>query len=253
VNTYRGLHAHHYDLLYAEKPYLEEARYVDKLLRETGVARGRLLDLACGTGRHADAFARFGWDVTGVDFSEDLLEHARLNVPDVRFLLQDMRELDLPGEQFNAVTCLFDSIGYPLDDEGVVATLAGAARHLAPDGALAVEFLHAPALLADAAPYRVRRVDLPADGDELLRISRTSLDENRRVMDVEFELIELHADGTYERWLESQSNRFFLPSEMEALLERAGLRAERFLAAYQEDAPLDETTFHVIVVSKRGS
>ena len=253
MNTYKGLHAHHYDLLYAEKPYLEEARYVDKLLREAGVARGRLLDLACGTGRHAEAFARLGWDVTGVDYSEVLLEQARLNVPGARFVMQDMRELDLPGEQFNAVTCLFDSIGYPLDDEGVVATLVATARHLAPDGALVVEFLHAPALLADAAPYRVRRVDLPADGDELLRISRTRLDEDRRVMDVEFELIELHADGTYERWLESQSNRFFFAAEMQALLESAGLGAERFVAAYQEDAPLDETTFHVIVVSKRSS
>jgi len=253
VNTYTGLHARHYDLLYAEKPYLEEARFVDRLLSAAGVARGRLLDLACGTGRHADAFARLGWDVTGVDFSEVLLEHARLNAPQVRFLLQDMRELDLPGEQFGAVTCLFDSIGYPLDDEGVVATLASAARHLEPDGALIVEFLHAPALLADAAPYRVRGVDLPEEGDELLRISRTRLDEHRRVMDVDFELIELHADGTYERWLESQANRFFFPDEMKALLERAGLEAERFVAAYQEDAPLDEATFHVIVVSKRGS
>jgi SAM-dependent methyltransferase len=253
VNTYKGLHAHHYDLLYAEKPYLEEARYVDRLLREAGVARGRLLDLACGTGRHADAFARLGWDVTGVDFSEVLLEHARLNAPHVRFLLHDMRELDLPGEQFNAVTCLFDSIGYPLDDEGVVATLAAAGRHLAPDGALIVEFLHAPALLADAAPYRVRRVDLPADGGELLRISRTRLDKHRHIMDVDFELIELRADGTYERWLESQSNRLFFPAEMQALLECAGLRADQFIAAYQEDAPLDEATFHVIVVSKRGS
>ena len=75
----------------------------------------------------------------------------------------------------------------------------------------------------------------------------------RHIVDVDFELIELHADGTYERWLESQSNRFFFPAAMQALLECAGLRAERFVAAYQQDAPIDEATFHVIVVSKRAS
>jgi SAM-dependent methyltransferase len=251
VNTYTGLHARHYDVLYAEKPYGQEARFVDTLLREAGVTRGRLLDVACGTGRHAAEFAFLGWNVTGVDVSGDLLERARLNVPGVRFLRQDMRELDLPGERFDAVTCLFDSIGYALDDEGVLTTLAAAGRHLAHDGALAVEFLHAPALLADAAPLRVRRVRLSETGDELLRISSTRLDEQRRVMEVEFELIELRSDGTYERWWESHANRFFLPAEMGDLLERAGLRSERFVPAYREDGQIDDTTFHVLVVGRR--
>jgi len=250
MNTYAGLHARHYDVVYAEKPYAEEARFVDALLHEAGLARGRLLDVACGTGRHAGEFSSLGWDVTGVDFSEALLEQARQNVPGARFLLQDMRELEVPGERFDAVTCLFDSIGYALDDGGVLAVLTAAGRHLAPGGALVIEFLHAPALLSDAAPLRVRTFSLPDAGDELVRISRTRLDEDRCVMEVEFELIELRADGTYERWLESQSNRFFFLAEMHTLLEGAGLRAERFVPAYREDGDIDEQTFHVIVVAR---
>lgn len=251
MNTYTGLHARHYDVVYADKPYAEEARFVDSLLRESGIARGRLLDLACGTGRHAGEFSSLGWDVTGVDFSEALLEQARLNVPAARFLLQDMRELDLPGERFDAVTCLFDSIGYALTDEGVLATLTAAGRHIAPGGALVIEFLHAPALLGDASPLRVRRFDLSDESDELMRISRTHVDEQRRVMEVEFELLELRADGTYDRWLESQANRFFFQDEMRTLLDRAGLRTERLVPAYRQDGPIDEQTFHVIAVARR--
>jgi SAM-dependent methyltransferase len=252
MNTYAGLHARHYDLVYAAKPYADEARFVDSLLRDAGVPCGRLLDLACGTGRHVHELSALGWDVTGVDYSEELLERARANAPEARFVLQDMRELDLPGETFDAITCLFDSIGYPLDDAGVVATLNAASLHLARHGALVSEFLHAPAVLAEAAPLRLRRFEISDYGDELLRISRTCLDERRRVMEVEFELIELRADGTYERWLESQSNRFFYPREMEGLLERVGLRAERFVPAYRDHREVDEQTFHVIVVASRS-
>ena len=246
MNTYTGLHARHYDVVYRDKPYAHEARFVDSLIREAGAARGRLLDVACGTGRHAAEFALLGWDVTGVDLSEELLEHARASTPAARFLRQDMRELDVPGEPFDAVTCLFDSIGYAVDDEGVLATLTALGRHLSDKGALVIEFLHGPALVRSAAPLRLRRFALSSAGDELVRISQTRLDETRNVMEVEFELLELRADGTYERWLESQMNRYFAPSEMGELLDSAGLRLRRFTPAYADDGEIDETTFHVL-------
>ena len=47
MNTYSGLHARNYDVLYADKPYAEEARFVDALLNSAGVASGALLDVAC--------------------------------------------------------------------------------------------------------------------------------------------------------------------------------------------------------------
>ena len=95
--------------------------------------------------------------MTGVDLSEELLEQARLNAPTVRFFQQDMRGLDVEGSPFDAVACLFDSIGYALDDAGVLATLGAMRRHAGTESALVIEFLHAPALLAAASPTRVRR------------------------------------------------------------------------------------------------
>lgn len=250
VNTYTGLHALRYDVVYADKPYADEARFVDSLIRDLGIGSGRLLDVACGTGRHAYEFSSLGWNVTGVDLSGALLEQARVNVPAARFLRHDMRELDLEGDRFEALTCLFDSIGYALDDAGVLATLEAFRRHLAVGGAAVIEFLHAPAVLHDASPLRVRRFDLSDAGDELLRISRTGLDQRRSIMAVEFELIELRADGTYERWVESQSNRFFSVSEMRDLLDRADLRAVEFIPAYQDGQAIDDETFHVLAVAR---
>jgi SAM-dependent methyltransferase len=191
ANTFQGLHARHYDLIYAQKPYAEEARFVHKLL---GGRPGRLLDVACGSGRHAREFATLGWEVVGVDYSADLLELAQ----DLEVHRQDMRELEVPGAPFDAVTCLFDSIGYPQANDGIVAALTRMRRHLAPGGRVAVEFLHAPALLAAADPVRVRRFDLP-DGGTLVRISETTLDEVGLVMHVDYDVLELRADGSYRR------------------------------------------------------
>jgi len=249
MNTYAGLHARYYDVVYGEKAYVHEARFVDSLIRDSGTERGRLLDVACGTGRHAAEFASLGWDVTGVDLSDDLLEYARVNAPDARFLRQDMRSLDVPGELFDAVTCLFDAIGYAVDEDGVLATLSAFARHLSPGGAVVIEFLHGPALRTSAAPLRIRRFLLSSTGDELVRVSQTRLDEARSVMEVEFELLELRADGTYERWLESQTNRYFALEEMQGLLDGAGLNLQRFLPAYSDGDTIDESTFHVLAVA----
>ena len=58
-----------YDLLYEDKDYESEACFVDEQLRRHGAKPGTLLDLGCGTGVHAVAFARRGWRVTGIDLS----------------------------------------------------------------------------------------------------------------------------------------------------------------------------------------
>jgi SAM-dependent methyltransferase len=240
LNSFQGLHARYYDLIYAQKPYADEARFVHELL---GGGPGRLLDVACGSGRHAREFAALGWDVTGVDYSPDLLAQAA----GITVLEQDMRKLDVPGSPFDAITCLFDSIGYPQDNDGIVATFLGMARHVAPGGRVAVEFLHAPAMLASADPVRVRRWELP-DGGELLRVSETEIDAAAMTMHVSYDVVELRADGGYARERERQSNRFFAVEEMRALMQLGGLHVERFVPAYEE-GEIGPDTFHVIALA----
>jgi SAM-dependent methyltransferase len=250
LNTYEGLHAAHYDLVYAHKPYDREAAFVaDELSGEIGEGPWKLMDVACGTGRHALEFAELGHEVTGVDYSPDLLELARRNAGDrVRLLEQDMRTLDVDGGPFDAVTCLFDSIGYPLTNEGIVQALASMRTHLKPEGALAAEFLHAPAMLGGADPVKVRRWDTP-DGERLVRISETSLDAVAQTMHVSYEVF-LLGDETYRTSTETQSNRFFGVEEMRALMGTAGLRVERFVPAYEPGAEVTGDTWHVMAIAR---
>jgi SAM-dependent methyltransferase len=184
-----------------------------------------------------------------VDINEELLAHARERASEIEFVAQDMCELDLGDARFDAVTCLFDSIGYPRSNERVIAALAGAGRHLAGGGVLAVEFLHAPAMLVHAAPLRVRRWNTE-DGGELLRVSEIRLDVPRQVMEVEYDLVDLKPDGTYERWSEQQSNRFFSVEEMSALMGAAGLIPIKSVPAYETSGEIEAATFHVLALAR---
>jgi SAM-dependent methyltransferase len=248
LNSYLGLHAARYDLIYADKPYAAEAAFVAEQVAAGG---GRLLDVACGTGRHAEAFAALGFDVTGVDYNEELLAVARARTTAIGFGRADMRALPLPDEPYDVVTCLFDSIGYPLDDDSIVAALQSLARQLAPRGTLVFEFLHAPAVLAGAATARVRRWATP-DGGELLRISETTLDAPAGTMTVGYELLESDADGSIvARGGERQSNRFFTLAEMRLLLRVAGVPLDRFVPAYEE-GEVSGKTWHVLAIARAG-
>ena len=247
MNSYTGLHAAFYDEIYAEKPYAAEARFVHELAGSPG---GRLLDVACGTGRHARAFADLGYEVTGCDINEELLAVARAKEGDsIRFVQGDMRDLHVDGGPFDLVTCLFDSIGYPQDNDGVIAALSCLGAHASPGGSVVCELLHAPALLSGASASRVRRWDLGARG-ELVRISETQLDVERMVMDVSYELIVIGADSTpAERARETQSNRFFSAPEMRLLAAAAGLDVRALVPAYA-NGPISSDTFHLLLVAQ---
>lgn len=245
MNSYTGLHARVYDEVYAEKPYAEEARFVHELAGSPG---GKLLDVACGTGRHALAFAELGYDVTASDINDELLEVGRAAAGDrVRFVQGDMCELDVPGGPFDLVTCLFDSIGYAQDDDRVVAALQSLGRHVTAEGRVVVEFLHAPALVRGAAPVRVKRLAL-RDGRELVRVSETTIDVERMLMHVRYELWALDGDATVEHDVEAQTNRAFTVPEMRLLAEAAGLQVRALVPAYVDGA-IGADTFHLLLVA----
>ena len=160
-----------------------------------------------------------------------------------------MRVLDVDGGPFDAVTCLFDSIGYLLTNEAIVEALRGARQHLAPHGVLAVEFLHAPAVLRHASPVRVRRLPTPAGGT-LYRISEVRLDTARQTMHVDYELLDLNEAGTaVSHWTETHDNRYFSLEEMRALFQSAGLTSQ-FIPAYGEADTIDDSVWHVIAIAR---
>ena len=129
-----------YDAFYdaLDKDYEEEAATVVDIIRRRAPGARTLLDVACGTGRHLEVFART-LACTGVDLDPDMVAVARRRCGrHVRVAQADMRTLDL-GRRFDVVTCLFSSVAYMRTVAALRQAIAAMARHLTPGGVLVVE------------------------------------------------------------------------------------------------------------------
>jgi SAM-dependent methyltransferase len=129
-----------YDLLYTGtgiKDFAAEAGALHALIQEASPGARSLLDVACGTGALLAEMRRW-YSVEGVDLSADMLAVARRRLPDVSFTQADMRGLDL-GRTFDALTCLFSSIGYITEPSELKPAIARLAAHVAPGGVLIVD------------------------------------------------------------------------------------------------------------------
>ena len=111
----------------------------DFLIRALNVPAGaRLLDIACGHGRHSNELARRGYRVTGVDLSDDCLSRARASAaPGAEFVKGDMRDLQAPG-LFAGAYCFGNSLPY-LDHDQLGELLHRVAKLLEPGGRFVIE------------------------------------------------------------------------------------------------------------------
>lgn len=122
----------------ADIEYDDWAEFVLTYLRAEGVTPRRLLDLACGTGASSAPFAARGLDVTGLDYSADMLRVARERHPHLTFVQGDLRDFQVDGP-FELITCIFDSLNNLTDPADLGRALARAHAHLAPGGYLAFD------------------------------------------------------------------------------------------------------------------
>lgn len=118
MNSYTGF-AKVYETFMDNVPYDEWAEYLTGLLLEHGVGKGALVaELGCGTGEMTRRLARAGYDMIGIDLSEEMLDIARYEheAEDILYLHQDMREFELYGT-VAAVVSLCDSMNYITSEE----------------------------------------------------------------------------------------------------------------------------------------
>ncbi len=126
--------SNYYDALYVnDREYAPEAARVKELLTRHGLApQADLLILACGTGGHVPYF-KDDYSVSGLDLSEDMLALARKKFPQIPFYPGNLINFKL-GTNFDAMICLYGSIGFVKTVENLRAAMNTIAAHLRPDG-----------------------------------------------------------------------------------------------------------------------
>jgi SAM-dependent methyltransferase len=134
----------YYAMLYPHRDQSEASRFIDRLLGLLAIPPGsRVLDLACGTGRHSIRMAELGYSVTGIDLSQSSIDSARQHAhPGLSFLRADMRTFDT-GECYDLIVNLFTSFGYFNDSAENERVLSRVFAHLMPGGWFVLDFLNA--------------------------------------------------------------------------------------------------------------
>lgn len=205
-----------YDALNDLKDYPAEVARLREFINTRKRSRGsRLLDVACGTGKHLELL-RPDFDVEGLDAAPEMLTLARQRCPGVPFHQADMTSFEL-GRQFAVVACLFSAIGYCHTVEGLERAIGTMGRHLAPGGVLLVEPFIDPVEWHDRY-VTAKFVDAPDFKVARMNVSRT--ESRLAVLDFHFMVA---TPAGVEQFTEVHRLALFTRQEFEQAFRAAGL------------------------------
>lgn len=208
--------AQYYDKFYDFKDYRGEVEKLHAIIDgRTRSGGNRLLDVACGTGRHI-ACLKAHFEVEGLDLLPDFVALARQRHPEVAFHQGDMTDFDL-GRQFDIVTCLFSSIGYVKTVDRLNKAVRCMAAHLLPDGLLIVEPWFTP---DDWHPGRVSALMIDEPELKLARMNTSMVDGRISYFDLHY--LVGTPEGT-EHHVERHELGLFTREEMHEAFVAAGL------------------------------
>ena len=254
-SVFGQIYADQYDLFYGDKDYEAECNLIEQIFQRNGTNPVKsILDLGCGTGNHAFPLARRGYQVTGVDLSADMLEHARQKASLLinsssklpAFFQGDVRRVDL-GQKFDAVLMMFAVLGYQLTNHDVLSALQTVRRHLKPNGLFIFDVWYGPAVLAIRPSDRVKVI--PTQDGKLIRISSGTLDINSQIAEVNYHVLRLSGDKLVSEIDEVHKMRYFFPQELEMALNQSGLSLRTLTAFPNLTKPADETTWNTLIVA----
>ena len=243
----------YYDLLYRDKDYKGEARFVQEQLVRHGLTGGRLLELGCGTGRHALEFAAFGWEVKGYDLSPGMVQHARQRIGGttgrISFEVGDIRRLR-DAVRFDAVVSLFHVMSYQTSETDLRQALETASVHLRPDGLFFFDFWFGPAVLRDPPALREKRL---TDGrTSIVRHAVPVHDPSSHTVQVNYEILSSDlASGESHRFTEQHLLRYFDLPELTACVGNAGLGVLES-GRWMERTPVGTDSWYAWLIARKA-
>jgi SAM-dependent methyltransferase len=226
INPFRE-YAQYYDLLYRDKDYARETEFIVQLF-DRWLAKPanqiEVLDLACGTGRHAQELARLGYQVEGSDISGDMVavakEEANKQDLDIRFYNESFQSCNRIARKYDAVIIMFSAINYLTEYRDFSKAMQNIRTLLKDGGVLIFDFWNGNAVINDFSPVRIKRVE--GEGRGVIRISSTSLDKVSQIATVKFDFMLMQSGSVVREFSEVHSIRYFFPQEMMDLLKANG-------------------------------
>lgn len=251
MNVFKD-YSRYYDLLYRDKDYAAEADYISKLLKSLNPNGRTVLELGCGTGKHARLLLERGFQLHGIDRSPDMIEIAQRGDPGSRqyisFQVGDIQTIRIE-RSFDFVISLFHVMSYQTSNDDFEAALATAYAHLLPAGYLVFDAWFGPGVLRDPPVVRVKRI---SEGQQyLLRIAEPTVFPNQNVVQVDYTIFmrDGHQD-LFSTLQESHRMRYVFVPEIELMLSRVGFRLLR-CATWMKECTPDLSTWNVVFIAQK--
>lgn len=209
-----------YDTLMDNTPYDRWCELIVGILKRYGIEKDLVLDLGCGTGTLTELLAKEGYDMIGVDYSEEMLSRAMEKREEsglsILYLLQDMREFELYGT-VKAVVSVCDSLNYLLEEEDVIETFRLVNNYLDPKGLFIFDF-------NTVHKYRdvIGDTTIAENREDCSFIWENYYHEEERIN--EYDVTFFVKEGElFRRFEETHYQRGYTVEEVQAYLEEAGL------------------------------
>ena len=231
--------AYVYDELMDNLDYNKWLDYVVSLLKENVPQAKNIVELGCGTGTITKGLANQGYNVLGVDLSEDMLSIAMNSNYDekIMYILQDMCELDLGGE-YDAFVSVGDSVNYITDKEDLIKVFKGVKEHLSENGVFVFD-------LKTKHLYESIGDSVIADNrEDMAMIWENSFENN--INEYLVTVFAKREDGLYERFEEEHRQRAYSIDEIKEALNDVGMECTIF-KAFTMDEPDEETERYYVV------
>ena len=209
-------YAYYYDLFYQEKNYEKESARIHSLITRYKPNAKTILDLGCGTGKHAIFMAENGYDVIGVDISESMLAQARENSEKkstmINFIHADIACFE-SFEIYDVAMSMFHVLSYQDTDERFSGFFNTIDKHLRPSGLLIVDFWYGPAVMADPPERRIK--NLESETLKLTRIATPQMSDDDNIIEVDFEFVVLDKKTNEQiSFTEKHTMRYFFDDEI---------------------------------------
>jgi SAM-dependent methyltransferase len=213
----------YYDLLYKDKDYKSEAQFIVDLIKKHKPSAKSILNLGCGTGKHDFLLAEAGFEVTGIDLSEQMIEIAKKNNPSkhCRFFHGDARDLKLT-EKFDVVISLFHVLSYQNSNKDVSDFFSTMDHFVNQEGLCIVDYWYGPSVLSIKPEKRTKK--LASHEIRVTRDAETDMNYVQNVATVNYDIhIEEIKDGKKTHLKESHPMRYFFTPEIELFAQKTKL------------------------------
>ena len=248
MDAYTGF-AEVYDLFMDQVPYEKWSRRITEILKEYGIPDGLVLDLGCGTGSMTELLAGAGYDMIGVDASEEMLELAyekrAESGHDILYLLQDMREFELYGT-VRAIVSVCDSLNYITEEEELLHVFRLVRNYLDPDG---VFFFDMNTIYKYSE--MLGETTIAENREEGSFIWENYYDPEEQLNQYDLTLYIRDEDDRYTRFEETHIQKAYALERVLELLQQAGMKAEQIFDSDTGEAVM-ETTGKFCVVARKA-